>query len=265
MNCWWSSPPQSSFDSWDVVQCLSPSTHTAGKRSYTPTTLPTSSTSSGYSRTMVRFAPTSLQWPGPYIISWSRTIRISAVCCLERVALGRRSMARDWSVSWSDRSLSKSKNCVLSPFSHGAYLSSQWIWEPITNQNDDLWSCRSFLSSLMVKVRGRISKMNEHRQPGGWKWPKKSRATEVQPMWSHYCWSPRIGGRRMIISERFHDWQTTNTNTCGWAVFLNVDFLFRDGHTDKTNTITSSSAGWIGHSGSRGHSAVLYVCAGSQP
>ena len=69
--------------------------------------------------------------------------------------------------------------------------------------------------------------------------------------------------------ETFRDRQTTNTNMCGWVVFLHVDSRFRDGHTDKTNTNTTSSAGWIlqhrGHSGSRGHSAVLYVCAGSQP
>ena len=48
------------------------------------------------------------------------------------------------------------------------------------------------------------------------------------------------------LLERFRDRQTTNTNTCGWAVFLHVDFRFRDGHTDKTNTNTNttSSAGW---------------------
>ena len=62
---------------------------------------------------------------------------------------------------------------------------------------------------------------------------------------------------------RFCDRQTTNT--CGWAVFLHVDFRFRDGDTDKTNTNTTSSAKWNLQLVNRGHSAVLYVCAGSQP
>ena len=54
------------------------------------------------------------------------------------------------------------------------------------------------------------------------------------------------GSRLYLTIERFRDRQTTNTNTCGWAVFLHVDFRFRDGHTDKTNTNTNttSSAGW---------------------
>ena len=44
--------------------------------------------------------------------------------------------------------------------------------------------------------------------------------------------------------ERFRNRQTTITNTCGWAVFLHVEFRFRDGDTDKTNTNTTSSAEW---------------------
>ena len=89
------------------------------------------------------------------------------------------------------------------------------------------------------------------------------------------AWQPKCGCRETALRlaetlERFRDRQTTNTNTCGWAVFLHVDFRFRDGHTDKTtNTNTTSSAGWNcadrGHSRSRGYTAVLYVCAGSQP
>ena len=44
-----------------------------------------------------------------------------------------------------------------------------------------------------------------------------------------------------MILKRFRDRQTTNTNTCGWAVFLHVDFLFRDAHDDKTNTNTNTT------------------------
>ena len=52
--------------------------------------------------------------------------------------------------------------------------------------------------------------------------------------------------------ERFRDQHTTNTNTCGWAVHTGsqpvshsqVEFLFRDAHADKTNTNTTSWAGW---------------------
>ena len=48
-------------------------------------------------------------------------------------------------------------------------------------------------------------------------------------VWAFYCCS--------ALLERFRDRQTTDTNnTCGWAVFLHVDFRFRGGHTDETNT-----------------------------
>ena len=64
-----------------------------------------------------------------------------------------------------------------------------------------------------------------------------------------------------LILERFRDRQTTNTNTCGWAVFLHVDFRFRDKDIDKTNTNTNtSSAEWNLQWINWGHSAVLYVC-----
>ena len=68
---------------------------------------------------------------------------------------------------------------------------------------------------------------------------------------------------RDYILERFRDWQTTNTNTCGWAVFLHVDFRFRDEYTDKTNTNTNttSSAGWnLVTQGPRQLSRTLRVC-----
>ena len=64
-------------------------------------------------------------------------------------------------------------------------------------------------------------------------------------LWSE-DWAPgcRKGMRQPLVLERFRDRQITNTNTCGWAVFSHVDFLFRDAHADRTNTNTTALVGW---------------------
>ena len=51
-----------------------------------------------------------------------------------------------------------------------------------------------------------------------------------------------VGGLNAISLKRFHDQQIINTNTCGWAVFSHVNFLFRDVHADRANT--NALAGW---------------------